>query len=174
MGPQVKQLKLTLILNSFLINYTLIFNQIAITNFRTCIESYRVKLCQENYEDKICYEKQILPENETVDDIVANLKMCSVYSLDVYPLYRKTEIRTKSTKFKTKSPVQNPKNVKISLDAANDKVKFEWEPVSCCSGYKVIQKLQDSESSSADWTFLTDKPELIIPAHDPCTKLRLV
>ena len=133
-----------------------------------------MKLCQENYEDKICYEKQIIPENETIDDLVANLKMCSIYSLDIFPLYRKTEIKTKSTKFKTKSPVENPKNVKVSLDSENDQVKFEWEAVNCASGYKVVQKLQDSESSSVDWTFLTDKAQLSIPAQEPCTKLRWV
>ena len=141
-------------------------------HFRSCIESYRVKLCQENDEDKICYEKQIIPDSEIVNDVVANLKMCSVYTIDIFPLYRKSEIRTKSTKFRTQSPVQNPLNVQISVDTAKDKVNFSWDKVKCASGYKVLQKLENSDS--ADWTFLTTKLQLDLDSPEPCSTIRYV
>ena len=79
-----------------------------------------MKLCQENDEDKICYEKQVFPAGLTVDDVVANLKMCSLYTLDVFPLYDGGEIKTRTSTFRTKSPVQNPQNVQISIDNRND------------------------------------------------------
>ena len=139
---------------------------------RTCIESYRVKLCQENNEDKICYEKQVFPEGEHVDDVVANLKMCSLYTLDVFPLYDKSEIKTKTITFRTKSPVQNPQNVQISIDNTNDKLNFTWDQVQCSAGYKVLQKYQDSDSDKADWTFLTTKPIISLDSPQPCSLLR--
>ena len=140
--------------------------------FRSCIESYRVKLCQENAEDKICYEKQIIPVSEIVNDVVANLKMCSVYTVDIFPLYRKSEIRTKTVKFRTQSPIQNPLNVQISVDTAKDKVNFSWDKVKCASGYKVLQKLENSDS--ADWTFLTTKLQLDLDSPEPCSTIRYV
>ena len=136
-----------------------------------------MKLCQENEDDKICYEKQVLPDSsDKVTDFVANLKMCSTYVLDIFPLYRKSEIKTKTVKFRTKSPVQNPANVQISVDGDKDKIKFEWKSVECAAGYKVLQKLQKSDSEhseDADWTFLTMKSQLEIDSPEPCTKLRL-
>ena len=129
-------------------------------------------MCQENDEDKICYEKQIIPASEIVNDVVANLKMCSVYTIDIFPLYRKSEIRTKSTKFRTQSPVQNPLNVQISVDTAKDKVNFSWDKVKCASGYKVLQKLENSDS--ADWTFLTTKLQLDLDSPEPCSTIRYV
>ena len=129
-------------------------------------------MCQENAEDKICYEKQIIPVSEIVNDIVANLKMCSVYTVDIFPLYRKSEIRTKTVKFRTQSPIQNPLNVQISVDTAKDKVNFSWDKVKCASGYKVLQKLENSDS--ADWTFLTTKLQLDLDSPEPCSTIRYV
>ena len=129
-------------------------------------------MCQENAEDKICYEKQIIPVSEIVNDVVANLKMCSVYTVDIFPLYRKSEIRTKTVKFRTQSPIQNPLNVQISVDTAKDKVNFSWDKVKCASGYKVLQKLENSDS--ADWTFLTTKLQLDLDSPEPCSTIRYV
>ena len=70
--------------------------------FRPCIESYRVRLCDANTEvDNICFEKQLFPVQDLVDDLMPNLKMCSFYLLEVFPLYGNSEVRTKTTKFKT-------------------------------------------------------------------------
>ena len=116
----------------------------------------------------------MLPDtSDKVSDFVANLKKCSTYVLDIFPLYRKSEIKTKTVKFRTKSPVQNPANVQISVDGDKDKIKFEWKSVECAAGYKVLQKLQTSQSEDADWTYLTMKPQLEIDSPEPCTKLRL-
>ena len=129
-------------------------------------------MCQENDEDKICYEKQIIPVSEIVNDVVANLKMCSVYTIDIFPLYRKSEVRTKTIKFRTQSPIQNPLNVQISVDSAKDKVNFSWDKVKCAAGYKVLQKLENSDS--ADWTFLTTKLQLDLDSPEPCSTIRYV
>ena len=129
-----------------------------------------MKLCQENDEDKICYEKQIIPVSDVVSDVVANLKMCSVYTLDIFPLYRKREIKTKTTKFRTQSPIQNPLNVQILVDSIKDKVNFSWDKVQCATGYKVLQKLEKSDS--ADWTFLTTKQQLGLDSPEPCSTVR--
>ena len=106
----------------------LMYNTSTMHVFRSCIESYRVKLCQENHEDKICYEKQILPaEGETrVEDTVTSLKMCSLYILHVFPLHQETEVRTKTTSFRTLSDLQNPAGVRIEVDTAADKVSWDW------------------------------------------------
>ena len=141
---------------------------------RPCIQSYRVKLCQENYSDKICYEKQLLPtetEKDRISDKIINLKMCSVYSYDVFTLYNSSEIKTKTTHFTTKSQVQNPKNVKITLDAVKDKVTIQWDPVKCAKSYKIFQKFAAS-SSRSQWTYLSNKEKVRLNSPEPCSVLR--
>ena len=144
---------------------------------RTCIQSYRVKLCQENDGDKMCFEKQILPTaKETILATMSQLKMCSVYSLDVFPLYNNSEIKTKTTKLRTKSSVQNPKNVKLSLDSVRDKVNIQWDSVKCAKNYKIFQKfsspLSPHSSKGSEWTYLTNKVKARLKSPEPCSRVR--
>ena len=56
--------------------------------------------------------------------------------------------------------------------AAKDKVNFSWDKVKCAAGYKVLQKLENSDSS--DWTFLTTKLQLNLDSPEPCSTIRYV
>ena len=144
---------------------------------RTCIQSYRVKLCQENDSDKICFEKQLIPTaKEKILAKMNQLKMCSVYSLDVFPLYNNSEIKTKTTKLRTKSSVQNPKNVKLSLDSVKDKVNIQWDSVKCANNYKISQKFSSPasphSSKGSEWTYLTNKVKARLNSPPPCSLAR--
>ena len=144
---------------------------------RTCIQSYRVKLCQENDSDKICFEKQLIPTaKQRILAKMGQLKMCSVYSLDVFPLYNNSEIKTKTTQLRTKSLVQNPKNVKLSLDSVRDKVNIQWDSVKCANNYKIFQKFSSPASPHAskgsEWTYLTNKVKARLNSPEPCSRVR--
>ena len=144
---------------------------------RTCIQSYRVKLCQQNDSDKICFEKQLIPTAKVkILAKMSQLKMCSVYSLDVFPLYNNSEIKTKTTQLRTKSLVQNPKNVKLSLDSVKEKVNIQWDSVKCANNYKIFQKLSSPasphSSKGSEWTYLTNKVKARLNSPEPCSLVR--
>ena len=99
--------------------------------------------------------------------------MCSLYSLDVFPLYHSTEIKTKTINLRTKSQVQNPQNVKLTLDSAKDKVIIEWEPVKCAKSYKIFQKFPSSRvGQGSQWTYLTNKQKVRLNSPEPCSTVR--
>ena len=124
-----------------------------------------------------CFEKQLIPTaKKRIQTIMNQLKMCSVYSLDVFPLYNNSEIKTKTTQLRTKSSVQNPKNVKLSLDSVKDKVNIQWDSVKCANNYKIFQKLSSPASShsskGSEWTYLTNKVKARLNSPEPCSLVR--
>ena len=125
----------------------------------------------------MCFEKQILPTaKETILATMSQLKMCSVYSLDVFPLYNNSEIKTKTTQLRTKSLVQNPKNVKLSLDSVKEKVNIQWDSVKCANNYKIFQKFSSPSSppssKGSEWTYLTNKVKARLNSPEPCSLVR--
>ena len=102
--------------------------------------------------------------------------MCSIYSLDIFPLYNGSEIKTKTTKFRTKSQVQNPKNVKLTLDRVKDKVNIQWDSVKCANNYKIFQELSSPtsphSSKGSEWTYLTNKVKARLNSPEPCSLVR--
>ena len=82
---------------------------------------------------------------------MGGLSSCTDYHLYIYPTYEK-ELMADSTTFRTKSPSPLPPSiVNASFNEMTNKVDIRWSPVRCATGYKVHQKLEDSDTST-DWT----------------------
>jgi len=135
-----------------------------------CISGYTVKACTTDGEN-ICEEQEIMKDS-TVHNIsleIHDLKSCTAYSLEILPIVPGSDFEADFTDFRTSFPAAAPpSNFSAVYMKDSNKVELSWSEVECASGYKIMQMIGNSETTTA-WE--TDDPlELFksLESPEPC------
>ncbi len=125
-----------------------------------CISSYVVKVCQIEYTD--CLEASVNPtdfidgaeKDRTIRYKIENLDPCTLYTLEIIPVIPDKRFTARPQEFTTTNGTpQPPEDFKVILK--NKKAELDWASVQCSTGYKIYQRIGDSEaetSASAETT----------------------
>lgn len=137
-----------------------------------CISSYVVKACSRSYNDDLMCEEETIVRDSTVHNItyeIHNLKPCHEYTLEILPQMSEAEFEPHITKFKTAFPAPSPPlEFSAEYHKSSNKVELEWSEVECASGYKIVQMIGNSETTTA-WE--TDDPRQLfttLESPEPC------
>jgi len=136
-----------------------------------CISSYVVKACT-THGDIICEEETITRDSSVhnVTHEVHNLSPCSPHSLSILPIIEGAEFEPDHTEFRTAPPApMPPTEFKAAYRQQSNKVELEWSAVSCASGYKIMQTIGETETTTTAWE--TDDPRELfktLESPEPC------
>lgn len=137
-----------------------------------CISAYVVSTCTTAAEsaDKLCERSSVTAEDHTASHVtfeVSGLRPCSHYSLEIVPLVDGAELpASPSTTFSTAfPPASPPASYSASLNLARNRVELTWSHVDCASGYRILQRMGNSDTTTA-WETNDDK-ELFTSFQDP-------
>ena len=142
-----------------------------------CISSYIVKACSihSDHNDVMCEEETIMRDS-TVHNVtheIHNLKPCHAYTLEILPQISGASFDPDTTEFKTAFPAPSPPTeFSAEYKKSSNKVELEWSEVECASGYKIIQMIGNSETTTA-WE--TDNPRQLfttLESPEPCVTYR--
>jgi len=117
-------------------------------------------------------EEECLEENRIIEDAsthnltekIENLSPCSKYSMQIFATTNGEELNAEIEHFQTKAPAPiAPENLSVGLNAETNKIDITFGQVSCATGYKIFQKLDESEAElfkeTTDTTISFDSPE---------------
>jgi len=135
-----------------------------------CISSYVIKACSAT-GDTVCEEKTI-ERDSTVHNItheIEGLHPCSPYYIEILPEITGKEFEPDHTEFRTAFPAPAPPaDFSAVYRKGSNKVELTWSEVECASGYKIMQMIGNSETTTA-WE--TNDPRLLFTTLDspePC------
>jgi len=137
-----------------------------------CISNYVVKVCHTDVGgDLICEQDDIMrdPSVHNITHTVHNLKPCHAYYLEILPEITGKEFEPNHIEFKTAFPLAAPPSEFSAVyKQGSNRVELEWSEVECASGYKIMQKIGNSDTTTA-WE--TNNPRLLFTSLDspePC------
>lgn len=135
-----------------------------------CISSYVIKTCPVVGE-MICEEQTIIRDSSVhnITFVIGELKSCSGYTVEILPEITGKEFDPDHTEFRTQFPAPSPPQEFTAIYRIGiNKVELEWSEVECASGYKIMQVIGDSETTTA-WE--TDDPRQLftkLDSPEPC------
>lgn len=132
-----------------------------------CITSYRIKICKDGLAEEECLEENRIIEDASTHNLtekIENLSPCSKYSMQIFATTNGEELNAEIEHFQTKAPAPiAPENLSVGLNAETNKIDITFGQVSCATGYKIFQKLDESEAElfkeTTDTTISFDSPE---------------
>ena len=119
-----------------------------------CISSYVVKVCQIAYTD--CLEASVNPtdfidgaeKDRTIRYKIENLDPCTLYTLEIIPVIPDKRFTARPQEFTTTNGTpQPPEDFKVILK--NKRAELDWSSVQCSTGYKIYQRIGDSDADSS-------------------------
>ena len=119
-----------------------------------CISSYVVKVCQIAYTD--CLEASVNPtdfidgaeKDRTIKYKIENLDPCTDYTLEIIPVIPDKRFTARPHEFSTTNGTpQPPEDFKVILK--NKRAELDWSSVQCSTGYKIYQRIGDSDADSS-------------------------
>ena len=116
-----------------------------------CIKSYKIRTCQ---LPDTCYEEVMIlkdPNQHKIQRSLKNLRPCSSYRLEIFPMTEDNEeLAAEPRTFTTSSPPASPpQEVSVSLNELTNKVDIRWSKVQCAQGYRIHQTLGNSGTKTA-------------------------
>jgi len=131
-----------------------------------CITSYRIKICKDGSAEEDCLEQNRIIDDASTHNLtekIENLSPCSAYSMQIFATTDGEELNAEETHFKTHSPAPTaPENLNVNMDAETHKIDISFSPVTCATGYKIYQKLDNAEEEifkeTADESISFDSP----------------
>ena len=137
-----------------------------------CIASYVVSTCTTAAElvDKLCERSTVVADDHHALHIsfeVAGLRPCAHYTLEVVPVIDGAELTASAaTAFSTAfPPATPPSSYTAVLNAVRGRVELAWSQVDCASGYRIVQRMGNSDTTTAWET--NDGKELFTSFQDP-------
>ncbi len=137
-----------------------------------CISAYVVSTCTTAAEsaDKLCERSSVTADDHKASHVsfeVSSLQPCSHYTLEIVPLVDGSELpASASTTFSTAfPPASPPASYSASLNSVRNRVELTWSHVDCASGYRILQRMGNSDTTTA-WETNDDK-ELFTSFQDP-------
>lgn len=138
-----------------------------------CITSYVVSTCTTAAEsaDKLCERSSpVTTDNHQAPHVtfeVANLRPCSHYTLEIVPVVEGAELpaSTSATFATAFPPASPPASYAASLNLVRNRVELSWSHVVCASGYRILQRMENSDTTTAWET--NDGSELFTSFQDP-------
>jgi hypothetical protein len=137
-----------------------------------CIASYVLSTCTTAAEtaDKLCERTTVeaqTPEAHHVSYEVGSLRPCSDYTIEIVPVVEGAELPSSaSTPFSTAyPPATPPASYTATLNQNRNRVELSWSQVECASGYRILQRMGSSNTTTAWET--KDGKELFTSFQDP-------
>jgi hypothetical protein len=138
-----------------------------------CIASYVVSTCTTAAAsaDKLCERSTVEAASQQAHHVsleVTDLHPCSHYTLEIIPVVDGgVELAASaSTTFSTAfPPATPPATYAASLNLVKNRVELSWSPVECASGYRILQRMENSDTTTA-WETNDDR-ELATSFQDP-------
>jgi hypothetical protein len=138
-----------------------------------CIASYVVSTCTTAAEsaDKLCERSTVQAASQQAHHVsieVTGLRACAHYTLEIIPVIEDgVELAASaSTAFSTAFPSATPPaTYTASLNLVRNRVELAWSSVECASGYRILQRMENSDTTTA-WETNDDK-ELATSFQDP-------
>jgi len=135
-----------------------------------CIQGYTIKVCHMmETKDRKCYEEAVpILESHTnkITHTVRNLQSCSHYNLQILPMTEGTKLTAETRSFMTGSPPASPpQEVTVTLNGDTNKVDISWSKVECAHGYRIHQKLENSDTE-IKWD--SDGLSVSLESPEPC------
>ena len=147
-----------------------------------CIGKYVVSTCTAaaaESADKLCERSEVeapKPEEARITFQVTDLRPCSGYTVEIVPVVEGEVLPAAgSTAFSTASPPATPPaTYTATLNLVRNRVELAWSQVECASGYRILQRMENSDTTTAWET--KDGRELVTSFQDPepCVAYRYV